>query len=168
MRHIGDIRLIRSPLLDEQFGRAGDAAYPADDVERGVIGSGIQNIVIDGESVRGVFPYVARAEFMGKNCLSCHETKEGAVLGAVSIRVPLTAFFARIRDLQRLYLALGAAGILAALVLVVVFVGYAHAPLGRLTEQVREVAKKNLRLDLGTDGTRAGGGEEEPPAGPGY
>jgi methyl-accepting chemotaxis protein len=91
---------------------------------------------------------------MGKNCLSCHETKEGAVLGAVSIRVPLTASFARIRDLQRLYLALGAAGILAALVLVVVVVGYAHAPLGRLTEQVREVAKKNLRLDLGTDGTR--------------
>jgi methyl-accepting chemotaxis protein len=154
MRHIGDIRLIRSPLLDEQFGRAGDAAYPADDVERGVIGSGIQNIVIDGESVRGVFPYVARAEFMGKNCLSCHETKEGAVLGAVSIRVPLTASFARIRELQFFYLALGAAGILAALVLVVVVVGYAHAPLGRLTEQVREVAKKNLRLDLGTDGTR--------------
>jgi methyl-accepting chemotaxis protein len=153
MGHIGDIRLIRSPLLDGQFGSGDDGAYPVDDVERGVIRTGIQNIVMDGESVRGVFPYIARADFMGKNCLSCHESKEGAVLGAVSITVPLAASFARIRDLQLLYLALGVAGMLSALVLVVVIVRYTHGPLGRLTEQVREVANKNLRLDVGADGT---------------
>jgi methyl-accepting chemotaxis protein len=154
MGHIGHIRLIRSPLLDEQFGNGDSGAYPVDDVERGVIRSGIQNITIDGESVRGVFPYVARSDFMGKNCLSCHETKEGAVLGAVSITVPLAASFGRIQGLQLLYLALGVAGMLSALVLVVVIVRYTYSPLDRLTEHVREIARKNLRIDPDLHGKR--------------
>jgi methyl-accepting chemotaxis protein len=154
MGHIGHIRLIRSPLLDEQFGNGDSGAYPVDDVERGVIRSGIQNITIDGESVRGVFPYVARSDFMGKNCLSCHETKEGAVLGAVSITVPLAASFGRIQRFQLLYLALGVAGMLSALVLVVVIVRYTYSPLDRLTEHVREIARKNLRIDPDLHGKR--------------
>jgi methyl-accepting chemotaxis protein len=154
MGHIGDIRLIRSPLLDEQFGRADKGAYPVDDVERGVIRSGLQNIAVSGESVRGVFPYIARMDFMGKNCLSCHETKEGAVLGAVSITVPLAASLGRTRDLQLLYLALGVAGMLGVLVLVVVIVRYTYSPLDRLTEHVREIARKNLRIDPDLHGKR--------------
>lgn len=44
---------------------------------------------------------------MGKNCLSCHNVKEGTVLGAISIKIPLTRSFATIRSSSNLYLGVG-------------------------------------------------------------
>jgi methyl-accepting chemotaxis protein len=154
MTHIADVRVVRAPALDKQFPRGPAGDYPRDEAEREVIETGEARVALEGEGLRGVYPYVARRDVMGKNCLTCHEVTEGAVLGAVSIRVPLGASFERIRGLQRLYIILGAFGMcFFVLVLTVVF-RHTHRSLHELLAHVREVINKNLRVEILHKGQR--------------
>ncbi len=146
MAHIADIRAIKAPLLDRQFDRGGSAEYPSDALERAVIEEGVGKVVIEGDHIRGVYPYIARRDFMGKNCLSCHQVNEGAVLGAVSVRVRLAESFKRIRSLQYLYISLGLLGIASLVAIVLVVFRYTHLPLIRLIQKIREMGGKNVYL----------------------
>src|SRR5208283_1488738 len=85
MKNIADIRIMRNNIVDKDFGKGGTDEYANDAIEKEVIGKGSERIAMEGEYIRGVYPYIAKSNFMGKNCLSCHNVKEGAVLGAVSI-----------------------------------------------------------------------------------
>lgn len=143
MRHIADVRVIRSQGLDRQFGRQSDAAYPSGRVEMEVVEKGIEKVIVEDEFVRGVYPYVAGKDYMGRDCLSCHEADAGEVLGAVSIRMPLGKSFQRIRDLQFLYVLLGLAGIASMMVVVVVVFNITHKPLLDLIGSVREASGKD-------------------------
>ncbi|MBF0560294.1 MAG: HAMP domain-containing protein, partial [Nitrospirae bacterium] len=103
MKNIADVRIMRSDTLDKDYGKGGTDEYADDDIEKEVIKKGAERIVIDGEYIRGVYPYIAKSNFMGKNCLSCHRVKEGDVLGAVSIKIPITESLSEIRFSRNLY-----------------------------------------------------------------
>lgn len=83
-------RLVRSPALEQQFGQGDklDAGNQPDEIEREVMASGKPSYTFlddKGEAMfRGTIPYVASARGT-PNCLQCHQVKEGAVLGTVSI-----------------------------------------------------------------------------------
>ncbi len=114
MIHIADLRVIRAETLDRQYGGGAAGDYAKDAVEREVIATGTERIVVERDRMRGVYPYIGKSTFMGKNCLgNCHEVAEGTVLGAISISVPLTSSLRAIRVQRILYILLGVLGVFA-------------------------------------------------------
>ncbi len=152
MRTLVDLRVIRSEVLDKDFGRGEASDYASDDIEKDVIQSGKEKVVIEGEAIRGVYPYIAKEKFMGKNCLSCHSVSEGTVLGAVSIRLPLRESFARIRSMQYLFALLGLLGVVAMAVIVPVLIHLVHAPIKTLIAKVRRVGEGYTDTSLHIEG----------------
>ncbi len=151
MKEITDLHIIRSEALDRDFPRASANGYALDAVEKEVISSGKEQVVVEGSHIRGVYPYVAKANFMGKNCLECHKVAEGTVLGAISIRIPLSESFGRIRALQYLFTVLGIIGIFAVSVLVIVIFNLTHRPLFALVSAMKQISKGHLDIKLSID-----------------
>jgi methyl-accepting chemotaxis protein len=154
MKRIADVKVVRTKSVDKDFGDGGgkEYTYPSDDMEKAVVEKGIEQVVIEEGYIRGVYPYIASTNFMGRNCLSCHNVKEGEILGAVSIRIPIDKTFGRIRSLQYLYALLGFAGIGVMMFLVVVVVNFTHKPLLNFMEDLKELSNKYSGLDISQEG----------------
>jgi len=152
MRSIVDLRVIRSESVDKDFGKGNGNDYATDPLDREVVEKGRERVVVEGDMIRGVFPYIAKANFMGKNCLSCHAVKEGTVLGAISIKVPLKESMGRIRSMQYLYAILGLLGIITMSIVVVALVQFTHAPIKTLIEKVRRVGEGYTDTSLYIEG----------------
>ncbi|MBZ0156181.1 MAG: CZB domain-containing protein [Alphaproteobacteria bacterium] len=150
MRKIADVRVLKSSHVDKNFpdSKGKGAGDTADALEKEVLNTGIAKVLVEGDDFRGVYPYVAKANFMGKNCLSCHTVTEGTVLGAVSIKLPLAKSFGRIRSLQYLYALLGLIGIIGVMLLVIGIVSFTHKPLANFMEETREIGAKYSGIDL--------------------
>jgi methyl-accepting chemotaxis protein len=148
MRHIADVRLIRSEALDKDFGKGRHEEYPRNAVEKEVIEKGIERVFLEGESLRGIYPYIAKSNYMGKNCLSCHNVKEGTVLGAVDIKIPLAKSFATIKSTRNLYFGLGTAGILSVVTVIFIIGSIAFKPMSYLVERVGQLSEGDLRVTI--------------------
>ncbi|MBA4372983.1 MAG: chemotaxis protein [Thermodesulfovibrio sp.] len=150
MKKTSDVRVIRAENVDKDFGapRHDDHQHPVDAIEKEVIEKGVEKIILEGDFIRGVFPYIAKKDFMGKDCLSCHKVKEGDVLGAISIKVSMKESFGRIKGLQYLYVLLGMLGIVAVTLLVLSVVRVTHMPLINLIEDLKDVTHKHTELVL--------------------
>ncbi|MGD0883525.1 MAG: phosphate/phosphite/phosphonate ABC transporter substrate-binding protein [Thermodesulfovibrionales bacterium] len=148
MRQVADIRVIRAEILDRDFGKGRAEDYPADDFEREVIQTGIEQVRVEDSFIRGVYPYVAKTgSGAAKDCLSCHKVREGEVLGAISVRIPLTDSFGRIRSLQYLYAALGLAGIIAVMGIAIMVVSITLKPVKALESAAGKVASGDISFD---------------------
>jgi len=152
MKAIVDIRVIRSEHIDKDFGKGGAEEYASNALEREVIETGRERVIVEGDSIRGIYPYVAKENFMGKNCLSCHSVKEGTVLGAISINVPLKDTFGRIKEMQYLYGILGLCGIIAMTILVLGLVHLTLSPIKDLIVKVRRVGEGYTDTSLYREG----------------
>ncbi|MFZ6006674.1 MAG: methyl-accepting chemotaxis protein [Nitrospirota bacterium] len=148
MAHIGDIRVIRSENLDKDHGKGKAEEYPKDAVEKEVLDKGTEKVFLEGEYLRSISPYIAKSNYMGKNCLSCHNVKEGTVLGAISIKIPLTRSFATIKSSRNLYFGLGLMGILSVTGAIFFLVTIALRPLTHLIEKVRQLSEGDLRATI--------------------
>ncbi len=148
MQNIIDLKMIRSEVLDQEYGRGDIKDYASDPLEKEVIKSGTGRVVIEGISIRGVYPYVAKSNIMGKNCLSCHKVGEGTVLGAISIRVPLTESFGRIKSMQYFYVVLGLIGVLTMTGFVIGIVHLMLKPLAKAVDVSNELSEGNLTVDI--------------------
>ncbi len=152
MHNIVDIKAIRSEVIDKDYGKGNTKDYASDSIEKEVIEKGIERVVLDGEYIRGVYPYIAKSNFMGKNCLNCHAVREGTVLGAVSIKVPVAESFGRIKSLQYFYIALGLTGLVMMTGLVLVIIRITLAPLTTLIENVKKVGEGYIETSLFIEG----------------
>ncbi|MBI5634162.1 MAG: CZB domain-containing protein [Nitrospirae bacterium] len=151
MKQIVDLKVSRAESLDRDFGKADAGGYASDTIEKEVINTGREHIALEGQFIRGVFPYVAKANFMGKNCLECHKVSEGTVLGAVSIKIPLSDSFGRIRALQYFFIVLGIIGIIAVTVLVIIIFNVTHRPLFALVNAMKQISKGHMDIKLSID-----------------
>lgn len=85
--------IVRSDELSRQYGRGIHPQDPVDDIDRTVLreGKSIENVsgaLFSDTLYRLTIPYIATEK--GKvDCLSCHDTKAGSVLGAVSIEMEI-------------------------------------------------------------------------------
>ncbi|HAM50484.1 MAG TPA: hypothetical protein DCP92_07215 [Nitrospiraceae bacterium] len=148
MKQVADIRVIRAEILDRDYGKGRAEDYAADDFEREVIQKGIEKVQLEGSAIRGIYPYVAKTGFgAGKECLSCHKVREGEVLGAISIRIPLGNSFDRIRSLQYLYAVLGFAGIIAVMGIAIMVVSITLKPVKALESAAGKVASGDISFD---------------------
>jgi methyl-accepting chemotaxis protein len=152
MRTIVDLRVIRSDSLDKDFGKKDAREYASDALDKQVIEQGISKVVVEGEIIHGVFPYIAKEQFMGKNCLSCHNVKEGTVLGAISIKIPLNESFGRIRSMKYHLGVFGLLGIITMTIVMLFLVHMTLAPIKSLIQRVRRVGEGYTDTSLAVEG----------------
>jgi diguanylate cyclase (GGDEF)-like protein len=87
-RDIQAIWLVRSPTVIAQHGEGFKNEHPRDAIDRQVLREGriISSVREDAQDaiLRVTIPYIASTDG-NPNCLSCHQAKEGDVLGAISM-----------------------------------------------------------------------------------
>ncbi|MDX4061022.1 GGDEF domain-containing protein [Aliarcobacter skirrowii] len=89
LKNVQSLWLVRSKSVSEQFGNSSLAnENPRDDIDLEVLKTGVEKIVIEESlytaNLRITIPYTA-SSLDKPNCLSCHNAKEGDVLGAISL-----------------------------------------------------------------------------------
>ncbi|MBI5163703.1 MAG: diguanylate cyclase [Magnetospirillum sp.] len=89
---LASARVVRSAVVVNQFGSGLSEETPSDELEAQVLRDGkpaYQIVETDGDTlIRGTVPFVATTRGT-PNCLQCHQTEEGAVLGAVTMLVSI-------------------------------------------------------------------------------
>ncbi|MBF0593265.1 MAG: methyl-accepting chemotaxis protein [Nitrospirae bacterium] len=146
MLNIVNIKVVRSEALDKDFGKAEASEYASDQVERDVISSAKESVFIEGDNIRGVYPYVASSNFMGKNCLGCHNVREGEVLGAASVSISMAATNASIVQIQYIFISVGVFGLIFITVIFIYTFKVTHRPLIELSNEMRQVSGGDLSV----------------------
>jgi len=94
VQNLKTARVIRSPLIDEQYGDTRKGEYLPDEIEKQVLKTGEPLFKVtenNGELIFiGTIPYTANVDG-SPNCLQCHKAKPGDVLGAVTMSMSVTA-----------------------------------------------------------------------------
>ena len=126
------VHVVRSDEVVRQFGQGLHREAPIDEFERSVLLEGKARFeVIEDDNdtlLRGAIPYIASSTG-SPNCLQCHQVKNNAVLGAVS----MTMSIGKLKQ-QALLTVFGIACAVALFVLLVI------ALLGRLLRPIAETA----------------------------
>ncbi len=90
---IRDLKVLRGKAVSDVFGPGKASETATDPAERQVLDSGREFIEVQedgqGEFLRVVRPARALKNYLGKDCLMCHQVPEGSVLGVVSMKVSL-------------------------------------------------------------------------------
>jgi methyl-accepting chemotaxis protein len=96
----------------------------------------------DGLVYRAVVPMPASQNFMGRDCLKCHEAREGSVLGAVSLQIGLDQVRQAGRDFQRsAFLAAALFGALIVGALYLLCSRTVSRPLAEAAAQLRDISE---------------------------
>ena len=136
-------RVIRSPEVENQFGRGLSVESPADEAEQRVISEGKPHfeLVTSGNSTyfRGIIPYIATSSG-NPNCLQCHNVKEGAVLGAVSMSMSVDA----IRDRALLTVTEIIGAVLAFVILITLLLRRLLRPISETANAVENAVRNAL------------------------
>ncbi|MBF0317330.1 MAG: methyl-accepting chemotaxis protein [Nitrospirae bacterium] len=151
MASIINVKVIRSEALDKDFGKGEAHEYASDKAEVEVISSGHEKVFIDGDNIRGIYPYAASKNFMGKDCLGCHNVREGEVLGAISISISTASTNAGIARLKYVFIAVGLFGLILISVIFVYTFRVTHKPLVELSKGLRQVSEGDLSVHFDYD-----------------
>jgi methyl-accepting chemotaxis protein len=97
---VNDLKVFRFGTTLDQYGAGEGSESKVSPEERAVMESGRPyfKILEDEEALRAIYPVLNSSNYLGKNCMKCHEGREGTVLGAVSMRVSLKRTQADLRD----------------------------------------------------------------------
>lgn len=92
--HIESLKVFRSDAVVKQFGLGFDGETPSDALESKILLTGEAHFEViqsrDGnDRLKAIIPVRATENYLGKNCLFCHEVPPNTVLGAVSMEVSL-------------------------------------------------------------------------------
>ncbi|MBF0457504.1 MAG: HAMP domain-containing protein [Nitrospirae bacterium] len=149
MTKIIDVKVRRSELLDRDYGKGDEDEYPSDAMEIEAIKTGKEKIVIEGENIRGIYPYIASKNFMGRDCLLCHNVKEGEVLGAITMVLSMKDSMASINRIKYIYISAGVVGLVLLIVVFLVTFRITHKPLVDMSKDIQLVADGNLNVHCG-------------------
>ena len=91
---LASAQVVRSPLVEQQFGKGLTRESPSDEIEQQVLRDGKPQYRVEetenGTLFRGTIPFIASTHG-SPNCLQCHQVHEGAVLGAVTMSMSIDA-----------------------------------------------------------------------------
>ncbi|MDJ0741177.1 MAG: methyl-accepting chemotaxis protein [Gammaproteobacteria bacterium] len=98
-----DARILRGPSITKLFGPGSEHARAVDELDRRALAGETVSEIRDGEQGRTLtvlVPLPASADFRGTNCIACHVSQQGEILGAVRVDYSLQALDATVaRDL---------------------------------------------------------------------
>jgi methyl-accepting chemotaxis protein len=90
---IRDLKVIRGEAVIKVFGPGNAAESKTDEIEQQVLSTGKEYSAVQsdekGEYLRVVRPALASTNYLGKNCIMCHQVPEKTVLGIVSMKISL-------------------------------------------------------------------------------
>ncbi|HEX5802255.1 MAG TPA: methyl-accepting chemotaxis protein [Azospira sp.] len=143
---IKDLHVARSEAVTKIFGPDTKSNRKLDAVEQQVMSSGqpyVRTESSGGSSyLHVVTPTKASSNYLGKDCIMCHQVPAGTVLGVVSMKVSLDTVESEVASF-RLKIAAAAAGV-SLLLLVIIWLLTRHfvtAPLAQLTGGLRDIAR---------------------------
>ena len=143
---IKDLHVARSDAVVKLYGADTKSNRELDSLEKQVMADGKPYIAIGHEGgssfLRVINPTNASANYLGKDCLVCHQVPEGTVLGLVSMKVSLDSVEAEVASF-RLKIAGAALGALGALLLIIYFLThhFVTAPLDQLRQGLSDIAR---------------------------
>ncbi len=150
---VKEMRVMRAKQLDDEFPPGLPQEQPVDELDRRVLASGkTEHSMLSGAdgaaSLRTVMPFIAKKDLHGTNCLKCHGVEEGAVVGAASVVIDVTADMASIKKANAWFWV----GQLVLQVLCAAGVFYLACsitrPLGRAAAAANAVAKGDLTIEI--------------------
>ncbi len=143
---IKDLHVARSDAVTKIFGPDAKSQRQLDAIEKQVMASGQPYIRTEKEGsssfLHVVTPTKASANYLGKDCIMCHQVPEGTVLGVVSMKVSLDTVESEVASF-RLKISVAAAGV-SLLLLAIIWLLTRHfvtAPLEKLTGGLRDIAR---------------------------
>ena len=144
---IKDLVVIRGESVTRQFGPGNRPGAPLDVDEKAVMASGKELVRVEhdrqgGEYLRVVKPALASENYLGKNCLGCHQVSVGTPLGLVSMKVSLDKVNAAVGTfmLKSIFSALALS--LPLILFVVFFIRkFVVSPLNDMNHSLSEIAK---------------------------
>ena len=146
---VRDLRVIRGDPVNQQFGpgNAGDKGRAADELERAALRDGKPQIRIEstpqlGEHLRVVYPALASPNYLGKNCMTCHQVADKTPLGAVSMRISLEKPYAAVDSFRTQSILFALFASLPMLAVVYLFIRrFVTRPLQEMSAGLSELAK---------------------------
>jgi methyl-accepting chemotaxis protein len=142
---IKDLHVVRGEAVSKIFGPDTKDNRPMDSIEQQAMQSGKAYTAVHEENgatyLRVVTPTLASTNYLGKNCIMCHQVPEGSVLGLVSMKVSLEKVDAEVNAF-RLKIAAAAFGA-SLLLLAVIYLFIRHfvtIPIEHLTHGLQDIA----------------------------
>ena len=93
LENINELWIARGPTVIKQYGQGHNNEIPRDKIDKNVLKNGISISDVTETPTRSLMrvtiPYIA-SSYGNPNCTSCHEAKEGEVLGVVSMVMDIT------------------------------------------------------------------------------
>ncbi|WP_415033220.1 methyl-accepting chemotaxis protein [Azonexus sp.] len=143
---IKDLHVARSEAVSKLYGPDTKGSRKLDALEAQVMQTGKPYMAVDHEDghafLRVINPTAAAKNYLGKDCILCHQTPEGTVLGLVSMKVSLDSVEAEVSAF-RLKIAGAALGALGLLLVIIYFLTrhFVTAPLEHLRSGLRDIAR---------------------------
>lgn len=143
---IKDLHVARSESVVKLFGPDTKEKRELDAVEKQVMASGTPYLSVERQGSNAylhvVTPTKASKNYLGKDCIACHQVPEGTVLGVVSMKVSLDSVEAEV-DSFRIKIA-GVALLVIGVLLVVIYFLTRHfvtEPLDNLRRGLEDIAR---------------------------
>ncbi|MCG2577150.1 EAL domain-containing protein [Dechloromonas sp. XY25] len=148
--HIEALKVMRGDGVIKQYGLGFDGESASDALETRVLvtGDAYFNVIRnkDGEErLKAIIPVKAAENYLGKNCLFCHEVPAGTVLGAVSMEVSLSRADETARSFGRRALLVGALVCIPLAAFIWLFISrLVTRPLKEMTDGLNRVADEDI------------------------
>jgi methyl-accepting chemotaxis protein len=143
---IKDLHVARGEAVSKLFGADTKDARSLDTVEKQVMQNAQPYVSVEsdekGAFLRVVNPTKASKNYLGKDCISCHQVPEGTVLGVVSMKVSLDVVEQEVSSF-RLKIAIAAATVSLLLLFVIYFFTrrFVTQPLEELKNGLKDIAR---------------------------
>ncbi len=143
---IKDLHVARSEAVTKLYGPDTKSNRQLDAKEQQVMSTGTPYVSVERENgssyLQVINPTKASKSYLGKDCLVCHQTAEGTVLGIVSMRVSLDSVESEVAAfrLKIAGVALAALGVLLVLIYLITR-HFVTSPLDELRKGLSDIAR---------------------------
>lgn len=142
---IKDLHVARGEAVEKLYGPDTKSKRELDVLEKQVMSSGVPYIAVQSSGgssyLQVINPTKASKNYLGKDCVLCHQVPEGTVLGVVSMKVSLDSVEAEVAAFRLKIIGVALAAI-AALLVIIYFLThhFVTAPLEELRKGLRDIA----------------------------
>jgi len=140
---VRDLKVIRGEEVSKLFGPGAAGEVALDAVEREVMAGGARVMRVDDDGhLRVVIPALAARNYLGKDCVMCHQVAEGTPLGAVSMRISLDQVNSAVNDFRNKSILFAVLVSIPLLGFVYLFIRrFVSRPLAHLGDSLGEIAQ---------------------------
>jgi methyl-accepting chemotaxis protein len=143
---IKDLHVARSEAVSKLYGPDTKASRDLDPLEKQVMASGTPYLAVESANgssyLQVINPTKAAKNYLGKDCIVCHQVPEGTVLGVVSMKVSLDSVESEVSAFRLKIAGLALAALGALLVIIYLITHhFVTKPLDELRKGLSDIAR---------------------------